>query len=152
MVTKSSINPNKNHKRIIYPDIIYYTRIVYFLYLYVYYCLGENNMNSIDQRKYVRFNPAEMAIAVISSTLSEMSDYDSETSNYTGEFVALVNDESYKGCSLIIKNTSKVNAQLQPGKQFILKLGQLPPQPAIIKWREEIAPGIIRVGMQTELY
>ena len=64
---------------------------------------------------------------------------------FTADLVALIHDESpLKGCSLVVFN----HEQLQQGNACLVKVGRMDPVAALITWRKQLEPKLIRIGLQ----
>lgn len=83
-----------------------------------------------------RFQPEPLDHALI--------DFNFEGKDFHPSAVALIMNESYTGCSLVIKT----NSPLKAGTQIKTEVGRLGVLPAKIVWTKELAPSVIQVGIQ----
>lgn len=88
------------------------------------------------KRKSLRFSPDQTAYAQI-----DLEGHCTDDS-FDPSIVALITDEAYKGCGLVMLNTDA----LKVGDQCALKVGKIGPIMAEVKWREEIDSRVIKVG------
>ena len=107
-------------------------------------------MGKEEHRRHIRFDPDKFDIAILSNSSNDVSHYDETTANFEGKYVALICDESHEGCNLIVKSQKENETDFDAGKHFILKLGKLPPMPAMIRWQKVLSPGIFQIGMRIE--
>jgi hypothetical protein len=85
----------------------------------------------------VRFEPDSMDYAQIAVKKLEEP--------FTPDLVGLIHDESpMKGCSVVVFD----HEQLQEGNACLVKVGRMSPVAALIVWKKEIEPGLIRMGLQ----
>lgn len=94
--------------------------------------------NEKNKRRSIRFAPDAGTFAKI----------DLQASRLDGAFqpsvVALVAEESAKGAGIVVLNIPG----LQKGDICRIQVGQLSPLQAEVRWRKEIDPDVIRVGLQ----
>ena len=108
----------------------------------------EEKKGTHDLRKHIRFNPDSLSVAILGDSLENFSDYDSDTALFTGQQVALIENESWNGCSLILMNRGNRADFFPVNHRAYVKIGKLPPAQAVVKWREIISPEIIKIGME----
>jgi hypothetical protein len=101
-----------------------------------------------DNRSHIRFNPDIFDIAIIGDKLEDFQNYDDSTSDFSGRRVALISDESYSGCSLIISFKGDVSSYLNPGEKHIVKVGRLNPMNAEVKWKKILDSHVLHVGFE----
>ena len=65
-----------------------------------------------------------------------------ETAEFTPQVPGLVFDESFKGCSVVVLETER----LQRGDRVRIRAGELPVLKAEVRWRREIDTGVLKVG------
>jgi hypothetical protein len=88
-----------------------------------------------NSRKSIRFKPETPVHAWI--------DTEVDAPEFSSRFPALVQDESFKGCSLVVIETP----QLQRGDQIRVKAGDLPVLRAEVRWRHVIDDGVLKIGL-----
>ncbi len=90
-----------------------------------------------SRRRSIRYSPDAGTIARI----------DLESARADGSFqpsiTALVPEESAKGAGVVILQTT----ELQMGATCRVQVGQLPILRAEVRWRQQVDPGIIRLGL-----
>lgn len=92
-----------------------------------------------DGRKKTRFLPDPGTYALIDSKGSE------ESKSFNPDITALIFNESYSGCALVIMG----NKKLQVGQFCRIKMGYLTrPMNAEVRWRKELYNGIARIGLK----
>ncbi len=101
-----------------------------------------------DNRSHIRFNPDSFDIAIIGTSEDDFKGYDESTYNFTGTRVALISDESYSGCSLIVIYKGVLEHYLNPGETYILKVGKLNPMKAEVKWKKVLNDHVIQAGFE----
>ncbi|WP_413288459.1 hypothetical protein [Bdellovibrio sp. HCB337] len=83
-----------------------------------------------------RFQPEPLDHALVDFNFGEKE--------FQPSAVALIMNESYTGCSLVIKTT----IPLKVGSQIKTEVGRLGVLPAKIVWAKELAPSVVQVGIQ----
>ncbi len=101
-----------------------------------------------QRRHYIRFNPEPADLGVLSLKEEDFLHYDNDTYQFNGDHVGLLFDESFQGCSMIVLNKSQKGDYLPIGFRCVIKVGQLSPMRAEVRWREEVAPGILKLGFE----
>lgn len=101
-----------------------------------------------DNRSHIRFNPDTFDIAILGSKVEDFSDYDESTSDFSGERVALISNESYSGCSLVVHFKGDVSVYLNAGEVHFIKVGRLNPMKAEVKWKKILGDQVIHVGFE----
>ena len=86
-------------------------------------------------RSNMRYKPQTPIHAVI--------DVESTKLEFSPTIPALVFDESFKGCGLVVLETTL----LQVGDRIRVQIGKLPIFNAEVRWRQEIADDILKVGI-----
>jgi hypothetical protein len=89
-----------------------------------------------NQRKSIRFSPDEGAYALI--------DIDLDSPVFKPSVPALVFSESHGGCGLVLLATEKILV----GDIIRVRVGNLPVCKAEVRWREEIDPTTVKIGLQ----
>lgn len=84
----------------------------------------------------IRFQPDALDHAMI--------DFNFEANEFIPTAVALIRNESYTGCSLVLSTTQK----LIPGQQIKVSVGRIGVLPCKIVWGKEIEPSLIQIGVQ----
>lgn len=84
----------------------------------------------------IRFQPDPLDHAMI--------DFNFESREFIPTAVALIRNESYTGCSLVLNTTQK----LTPGQQIKVSVGRIGVLACKIVWGKEIEPGLIQIGVQ----
>lgn len=106
-------------------------------------------MDSVEQRRnYIRFNPEDLDIAIASLNQKDFQHYDSMTHDFSGNMVGLILDQSFKGASIAVVNKEKSDSFMPVGYKCILKVGQLAPLPAEVKWREVVSGDLLKLGFE----
>jgi hypothetical protein len=93
---------------------------------------GFMSQPSRPQRKGTRFPPDPNTVLMLKS-----SEGDGQ------QLVGLVIDESYEGCSAVVRETPA----LRDGARFVCAIGSLAPVDGSVAWTRLLEPGIVRVGM-----
>ncbi len=104
----------------------------------------------MERRKYIRFNPELLEVAIIAFESNKHKDYDDTTIQMEGDMAALIIDESYSGCNLLIFNRKKDPSLFSVGSSCVVKAGVLSPLKATVRWREEVTPEILKAGLEFE--
>jgi len=84
----------------------------------------------------IRFQPDPLDHALI--------DFNFERPEFIPSAVALIRNESYTGCSLVL-NTKEV---LKPGQKIKVSVGRIGILPCKVIWGKEIEPSLIQIGVQ----
>lgn len=101
-----------------------------------------------ERRRYIRFDPEELEIALLSEQLEEFAGCDLQSFDFRPTSVGLIMEESFGGCSLVFLDKARDPKPLKSGSQVILKVGKLDPILAEIRWRQEVAPQVVQVGFK----
>lgn len=89
-----------------------------------------------QQRKHIRFSPDPGALAMI--------DPQGTKDAFEGKVVGLIVEESYAGVGVVLVN----NKDLIVGTKFVIKVGDLDPLEAEVRWRRELDENTCRLGIQ----
>jgi hypothetical protein len=100
------------------------------------------------RRNFIRFNPESLDIAILSLDETAFSHYDKSTEQFSGDMAGLIVDQSFKGCSLIFVNRASSEDLLAVGYKCIVKVGDLAPLPAQVRWRENLPSNLIKAGFE----
>lgn len=97
------------------------------------------------QRHYTRFPPdagthADIDLRVGPATTGASS---ATPEPFAPTIVGLIADESYQGCGLVILATDA----LQLGQVCRVQIGRQSPMIAEVRWRQELHPQVLRVGL-----
>jgi hypothetical protein len=92
---------------------------------------------TIEQRESIRFQPDPNTIAQIDCI------HLTKESPFAPLMLALVTEESHRGCGLVLKMTK----DLQVGAICRVKVGHNPALRAEVRWRVELDSQIIRIGV-----
>ncbi len=87
------------------------------------------------KRSPIRFKPDPLTVAYV--------DF-SKTKNFTPTNTAVVINESYSGCSLVMVYDQPINK----GDKIKIKVGQLPEMKASIAWVKVLEENIYKLGVQ----
>lgn len=111
----------------------------------------------LNRRKHIRFNPGLLDVAQVSQP------FDSEElcreSDFEGKNVGLILEESYSGCSLVLKegavlkrpeieNEDEEEIHFPKGSFYWIKVGRLAPLVGIVRWNRELETGLVKVGFE----
>lgn len=88
------------------------------------------------QRQAIRFDPDVGAYAEIG--------YTDQNSQWVVEKVALILNESYTGCGLILVDEGK----FQIGTRLLVKVHPLEPLFAEVVWRKPLEEKVVRIGLK----
>lgn len=88
----------------------------------------------LRKRSHERYEPEPNTTAAIDV---------SGNTDFTPSIVALVMNESFKGCGLILPSTNL----LQVGDTVVIKVGSVQPVRAEVKWRTQIDAQAVKVGL-----
>ncbi len=102
--------------------------------------MGVKKMKDVKtpKRQSVRFSPDPGAYAQI-DVEGNCHDEDFDPS-----IVALITDEAYRGCGLVMLETDQLNI----GDKCSIKVGRIGPILAEVKWKKEIDTSIVKIGFQ----
>ncbi|OFZ55910.1 MAG: hypothetical protein A2428_05185 [Bdellovibrionales bacterium RIFOXYC1_FULL_54_43] len=89
----------------------------------------------VIKRNSVRFAPDEGVYALVDATPG--------TAGFDPTIPALIFSESHKGCGIVVLTTTK----LQIGDHVKIQVGDLPVLRAEVRWREQVDPLIVKIGM-----
>lgn len=89
------------------------------------------------KRASIRYTPNDGTFAMI-DLMDERPD-----GTFRPSMVALVPEESSKGVGLVLLTTPS----LQVGNYVRIQVGKLPPLRAEVRWRRDVDPQIIRIGL-----
>lgn len=84
----------------------------------------------------IRFQPDPLDHALI--------DFNFEGKDFSPSAVALIRNESYTGCSLVINTNLKVT----PGQKIKVSVGRIGVLPCKIVWGKELEPSLLQIGVQ----
>jgi hypothetical protein len=73
-------------------------------------------------------------------------DHTMESAEFKPLVAALIFSESLQGCGLVIIDTKKT--RLDVGSICRVKIGNLTPLEAEVRWREQLHPDVIKLGIQ----
>lgn len=99
-------------------------------------------MSESDQRRFLRFRPDEFEIAQLQFTEARPDDFFFET-----EAVGLVIEEAYGGCALAMVRKLLPDALVE-GTRFQIKVAQLGPMKAEIRWIRHLDEDLSKLGVQ----
>ena len=95
-----------------------------------------------EQRRYLRFPPAEWEIALI-----QCSDAATDEQHFEPEIAGLVKEESRAGCGLIVLER-QIKGRLKVGDRCQVKVGSLGIVLAEVKWINAIEDDLSRLGLE----
>jgi hypothetical protein len=72
-------------------------------------------------------------------------DYKMESAEFNPLVAALIFSESYRGCGLVVLDTKETH--LEVGSTCRVKIGDLTPMEAEIRWREQLHPDVVKLGI-----
>ena len=102
-----------------------------------------------DLRHRVRFYPDATEIAVISFDKADLENYQMSDHHINGQYVALIENESHTGCSLVVvKSENHKGVFFEPGSVCVAMIGKLHPLKAEVKWCRPVDEVIFRVGIE----
>lgn len=87
-----------------------------------------------QKRKHLRYKPELGTVAMISSALHGA---------FKAEFSALILDEAFQGCHLVMPLTESFKV----GSVFRVKLPELNPMEAEVRWRTLLDDRVMRLGI-----
>lgn len=90
-----------------------------------------------SKRRSIRFAPDSGTYAKIDLEAAR------EDGSFQPSVVALVPEESAKGVGLVVLTTN----DLQVGAFCKIQVGKLQPLRAEVRWRQDVDPGILRLGL-----
>lgn len=100
--------------------------------------VDNKDQNESEKRRFIRF----------AADPGQIAEIDLFPQRPQGEFqpnaVGLILDESFKGCGLVILQTEK----LQVGEKVKIKVGKLHPLKAQVRWRAQIDPRVLKIGLE----
>jgi hypothetical protein len=109
----------------------------------------------MERRGYIRFDPEQTEVAVITGGAWQLgkdpaTDAGDGAGAGVGEggLVALVLDQSHTGCSLVAVNRDGDPAFLAEGAECVVKAGPLHPMRAVVRWRQQVGPELVKVGVE----
>lgn len=88
----------------------------------------------------LRFDPDLLNYALIDLESAESEEF-------SPKFVALIDNESYAGCSLVVLNKEK-NLNYKVGQVIRVQVGNLDPMLSKIAWVKPIEDQIVKIGIQ----
>jgi hypothetical protein len=86
------------------------------------------------KRKHTRFKPDPDTFAFIDVKTGR---------EFKPQLSALVTEESFKGCSMVLLATES----LQVESRCRVQVGKLGPMWAEVRWRQELDPQVIKIGL-----
>ena len=89
-----------------------------------------------QKRRRIRFKGNPETVAQI--------DFVPESEAFASGCVALVSDESFSGCGLVVINGQEFNV----GQQLAVKVGNLGPVQARVQWIVEVDHQVSRIGIK----
>ena len=87
------------------------------------------------KRSSIRYQPDEGTFALI--------DCDADAKTFNPTLPALVFSEAHKGCGLVALTSD----HLQVGRILRVQVGSLAPLRSEIRWREQLDPNVIKIGI-----
>lgn len=104
-------------------------------------------MHEEEIRKYIRFFPEPLEIALIDTSQESFSKYNHAHPEMKTEYVALIENESHKGATLVFVLKEKDLEMIKDGGKWVVQLGKLAPLPAEVKWHKNLDTLIVKVGI-----
>lgn len=102
-----------------------------------------------DQRRnFIRFNPDSMETALVDPDENRFLAYHAQNYTFTPSIVALIYDQSYSGCSIIVINYKQENSFLPIGLQCVIKVGEMSPLQGKVRWRETLTNDVLKIGIE----
>lgn len=101
-------------------------------------------------RKHIRFYPEPLEIAFIDTDEGRYNAYDKSNPDLKTEYVALIENESHNGATLVFvirENNTNLENHLKPGKNLLVKLGKLTPLRAEVKWTKALDQTVLKTGI-----
>lgn len=99
------------------------------------------SLKGAHKRRHMRFKPGPTTMAFVNFTRGGQSDYGRR---FEGEHVALVESESIVGCGLVFVSEKSPKTS----QKLWVKVGEIDPLPAIVRWVKELGVGIFHVGVE----
>jgi hypothetical protein len=88
-------------------------------------------------RNSIRYVPEQNTMAWV--------DHAMESADFKPLVAALIFSESFRGCGLVMIDTKKV--RLDVGSICRVKIGDLTPLEAEVRWREQLQPDVVKLGI-----
>lgn len=95
-----------------------------------------NSHNFQEKRSHIRHTSKPLDFAFI--------DQDSETDGFDPQLIGLIMNESWTGCSLIIKGSNII----QTGKIYQIKLGSKNPAQSKVIWQHALDDEVYKIGFE----
>jgi len=92
------------------------------------------------RRKHTRFSPDPGTYAKI--------DLDSSAADFRPHMMALVSEEAYGGCGLVVVDPQTFGPHLKPHDQIKVQVGNLDPMRAEVRWRIDVDAKVIKLGLK----
>jgi len=100
------------------------------------------------ERKHLRFYAEPLEIALISTKKKDYEAFSThEDYHFIPDHVALIDNMSYEGCSLIFIEDNAHGTFLPKDTDIVIKLGKLNPMRAKVAHREKIDTRIVKIGI-----
>jgi hypothetical protein len=100
------------------------------------------------KRSYIRFHPEPLDIAVIDLNQEHLDSFTQKYFQFEGNTPSLIIDQSYKGCSVAIHNREQSDEFFKIGFRCLIKVGELAPLRAEVRWREKLSEEILKIGFE----
>lgn len=104
-------------------------------------------MNNDGLRKHIRFYPEPLEIALVDADPGRYQKFNKADPEMVTSYIALIENESHTGASLVFIIKDDKSEFIQVGTKWIVKIGQLAPMRAEVKWNQKIDDVIIKVGV-----
>jgi hypothetical protein len=98
-------------------------------------------------RKHIRFYPDPMEIALVDTNEQHFHQFKKAAPMMVTQYIALIENESYSGASLVFIIKDENPDFIQIGTNWIVKIGELEPMQAEVKWNQKIDDVIVKVGI-----
>ncbi|MDH4262783.1 MAG: hypothetical protein OEV78_07055 [Spirochaetia bacterium] len=98
-------------------------------------------------RKHIRFYPEPMEIALIDTNTERYHKFNKTTPDMITDYIALIENESHTGASLVLIIKDENPDFIKTGTNWIVKIGELAPMRAEVKWNQRIDDVIVKVGV-----
>lgn len=114
----------------------------------------------LNRRRHMRFSPELLDIAILSEPQSSSESLDDQAA-FAGHNTGLILEQSYSGCSVLVKEGRRLKRrpEEEPGEEegafryekdtyYLIQAGRLAPLRAVLRWRREMEPGLVKIGFE----
>lgn len=98
--------------------------------------------NRSEQRRYLRFTPEDVGVAMIHFTDRAPDDI-----QFDPDTAGLVMEEAYAGCGLVVPGEAG-QGNLREGTPCLIRINKIGPIQAEVRWVKTLDEGVAKIGIE----